>query len=319
MVSLNYAVLASTCRKLTVVAAVISGPVRCAHMSVAARWSRQLRSRIRSAVGGSAQGATTILDAYVPGPPSGKNAIQIFAGEWSSRLPPPYDEITGQVGLFDDHRIAWLSEVLGGFEGLKVLELGPLEAGHTTTVERGGAASIVAVESNLRAYLKCLIVKELLGLQRSRFLLGDFVAYLRENTDTYDLCVASGVLYHMQEPVEVLDLLSRTASTLFLWTHYYDEAVVREKPWGPVKFPSSEVCSFDGLEYTRYRYEYGDALKWQGFCGGTKSFSYWLKREDILNFLRRVGYTEVTVGDDHPDHPNGPAFTVIARKIPAGP
>jgi hypothetical protein len=274
-----------------------------------------LRSPIGDApVVASEQGATTILDAYVQSPPSGKNAIQIFTGEWSSRLPPPYDEITGQADLFDDGRIAWLSEVLGGFEGLKVLELGPLEAGHTTTLERGGAGSIVAVESNVRAYLKCLIVKELLGLQRSRFQLGDFVGYLRGCTETYDLCVASGVLYHMQQPVELLDLLGRTTSTLFLWTHYYDESVVAEQPQIAAKFPSSEVTSFGGFEYTRYRYEYGEALNWQGFCGGTKPFSHWLKREDILDFLRRSGYEEITVGNDHPDHQNGPAFTLIARK-----
>ena len=40
-------------------------------------------------------------------------------------------------------------------------------------------ASITAIEANRRAYLKCLVMKETLGLTRTRFLLGDFVEYLR--------------------------------------------------------------------------------------------------------------------------------------------
>jgi hypothetical protein len=123
----------------------------------------------------------SVLDAYVQGPPSGENALRIFAGEWSSRLPAPYHALTGEADLFEDLRITWLADVLGRFAGLNVLELGPLEAGHTTMLERGGAASIVAVESNVRAYLKCLIVKELLGLTRTTFLLGDAVSYLQSN------------------------------------------------------------------------------------------------------------------------------------------
>lgn len=87
---------------------------------------------------------------------------------------------------------------------LTVLELGPLEAGHTYMLEKMGARSIVAVEANSRAYLKCLIVKELFELKRAKFLLGDFVAYLKNNTRHFDLCLASGVLYHMQNPAELL-------------------------------------------------------------------------------------------------------------------
>jgi hypothetical protein len=260
------------------------------------------------------QQVPSILDAYVQSLPSGENAIGIFHGEWSSRLPPPYDKITGEVDLFEDARLTWLADVLGGFRGLRVLELGPLEAGHTTMLERGGAASILAIEGNSRAFLKCLIVKELLELQRSRFVLGDLMSYLRANREHFDLCLASGILYHMQDPIEVLDLISRAADQLLLWTHYYDHTVISSQPHIARKFSGGEECAFDGFRYTRYKYEYGEALQWQGFCGGPKPFSYWLERDDILGMLRRVGYDEIVVGFDQPDHPNGPAFAIVARK-----
>jgi hypothetical protein len=258
----------------------------------------------------------SILDAYVQVAPSGENAIRIFAGEWSSRLPPPYGETTGKADLFEDARITWLAEVLRGFNGLRVLELGPLEAAHTTMLERGGADSILAIESNIHAYLKCLIVKELLGLQRSSFLLGDFVSYLRENSDNFDLCVASGILYHMQEPTEVLSLIGQTADLLLLWTHYFNEELIASQPAVAEKFSSAHNCVFGDFQYVQHKYEYGAALQWQGFCGGAKPFSYWLSRDDILTVLRLVGYSEVIVNFDHPNHPNGPAFAVIASKTP---
>ncbi len=82
---------------------------------------------------------TSILDAYVHAAPSGQAALQIFDGEWSSKLPPPYDKVSGSSELFQDARIEWMLEVLGGVKGLRVLELGPLEAGHTCMLERAGA------------------------------------------------------------------------------------------------------------------------------------------------------------------------------------
>jgi hypothetical protein len=262
------------------------------------------------------QRGPSILDAYVQAPPSGENAIGIFAGEWSSQLPPPYDETTGKIDLFEDKRITWLADVLGGFNGFRVLELGPLEAAHTTMLERGGADSILAVESNTRAYLKCLIVKELLGLQRCRFLLGDFVSYLRESGESFDLCVASGILYHMLEPIEVLDLIGQRADLLLLWTHYFDEGLIASQPAIAEKFSSVEDCVYGDFQYARHKYQYGDALEYSGFCGGAKPFSYWLSRDDILSMLRLVGYNELIIGFDHPKHQNGPAFAVIGSKTP---
>ena len=260
------------------------------------------------------QAGVSILDAYVQEPPSGRNATNIFANEWSSRLPSPYEDCTGAAELFDDPRISWASDLLGGFEGLRVLELGPLEAGHTTMLERGGAESILSIESNVRAYLKCLIVKEVLGLRRAQFMLGDFLPYLEMNQGTFDLCVASGVLYHMVEPMEFLGLLGRTSDRVLLWTHYYDESAVAAEPELTGKFGPSESDLHQDIAYVRYKYIYGEALRWGGFCGGTRPYSYWLRREDILGILRHMGYKDLSVNFDNLRHPNGPAFAVLARR-----
>jgi hypothetical protein len=144
----------------------------------------------------------SILDQYTHAAPSPQAAIDIFKGEWTSQLPLP-DLNSGSLPVFEDPRIEWAVAQMGGVKGKTVLELGPLEGGHTYMLERLGAKSVVAVEANARAYLKCLIVKELLGLERAQFLYGDFLEYLRQTSPKFDVCIASGVLYHMREPIEL--------------------------------------------------------------------------------------------------------------------
>lgn len=256
----------------------------------------------------------SVLDAYIRLPPSGENAIRLFDGEWSSKLPPPYDECTGHAELFDDHRITWMLNLLGGVSGYSILELGPLEAGHTFMLENAGAASVLSIESNSRAFMKCLIVKESLELKASTFLLGDFTAYLRANARTFDLCVASGILYHLQDPLETLRLISNASDQILLWTHYYDKEIISSNPELSAKFTGVDSIAVDGVKFSQYHYEYGAALDWQGFCGGPANFSHWLSRADILSYLRQLGYTNLEIGFDDPDHPNGPSFAVLARR-----
>jgi SAM-dependent methyltransferase len=165
------------------------------------------------------QPRAAILDQYVRAAPAPQHALDIFKGEWWSCLPGEWSELeAGQLPLFDDSRIHWAIEALDGVSGKQVLELGPLEGGHTYSLERAGAQSILAIEASTKAFLKCLVVKELMGLERSRFVLGDFEEYLRSGSERFDAAIASGVLYHVRQPVELIQNLARVADHVFIWT-----------------------------------------------------------------------------------------------------
>ena len=78
-----------------------------------------------------------------------------------------------------------------------------------------GAREVIAVEANARAYLKCLVAREVLGMPRVRFLLGDALGYMRTVGPAFDVGVACGFLYHMVEPVEAIALLARCCRRVF--------------------------------------------------------------------------------------------------------
>ena len=256
-----------------------------------------------------------ILDHYVTSAPSPQNAVDIFRGEWASALPAPLEQVAaGVTPLFNDPRITWAAEQFGGMHGAHLLELGPLEGGHTWMLQNAGAASITAIEANTRAYLKCLIAKELLGIERARFLCGDFIEYLRGREKRFDACIASGVLYHMQNPIELLALLPDVTDRLFIWTHYYEASVTGPGTRHGPRFEGEARGEYRDFACAYHRRAYGESLGFQGFCGGSAAHSHWLEREDILACLRHFGFRTIRTAFEQPDHPNGPAFALVALK-----
>jgi hypothetical protein len=258
-----------------------------------------------------------ILDAYLLNEPSNQNILDIFKGEWSSQLPDNFGLVPqpGSARLFEDIRVAWAQEVLGNFTNWKILELGPLEGGHSYMLQNKGANKVISIEANTRAFLKCLCIKEIFKLDRVEFMLGDFISFLRKDNQQYDLVFASGVLYHMDEPVELLKLISKVSDKIFIWTHYYDEKIISNKPDLAHKFTPARSLEYEGVSYEYSTQSYKDALEWTGFCGGPKPISKWLKRDSIIKALRQFGFVDIHINFDDYNHPNGPAFAICAKKM----
>jgi Protein of unknown function (DUF1698) len=257
-----------------------------------------------------------ILDAYCMERPAPQQVLDIFRGEWSSKMPVGSGLTTspGHAQLFEDDRVNWIVAQAGGVRGRRILELGPLEGGHSYMLEKAGAAEVVAVEANNRSFLKCLCIKEVFQLQHVRYLLGDCVAFMEHAAGGWDMVFASGILYHMKEPARFLRLLPRMAPRLFLWTHYFDEKVVRGTPAIAHKFGPLQQAVMDGFTYEFVEQQYKEALGWSGFCGGGAETSLWLTRESLVGSLRHLGYGRIEFAFETPDHPHGPALALYAEQ-----
>lgn len=247
------------------------------------------------------------VEGYESRIPSPQTALDLFHGEWTSTV--PVDGISGtDAVLFADGRITWLIDEVGPLAGKRVLELGPLEAAHTTMLERAGA-QVTAVEANRRAYLRCLVVKELLDL-RARFVLGDATGFLEAATERWDVIVASGILYHMTEPLRLLRAITTHADAVLLWTHYHDAvSLVGDARFGP---PLRQ--ELDGFTCEVVPHGYGTAREVASFCGGPEASSVWMRRGDLTGALEHWGFGRFRIAFDHPDHPNGPAVAIIAQR-----
>jgi hypothetical protein len=246
--------------------------------------------------------------------PSHQNAVELVPG-WNHAFPPQYAIKAGDAVLYDDGRIRWAAEQFGSFTGKRVLELGPLEAIHTSMLEHYGPAVLDAVEANVAAYLRCLIAKQVLDLRLARFHLGNFVPWLERDDLRYDLIVACGVLYHMSDPIHLLDLMSRRADAVYLWTHYFDAtAMPPDDPRGLafVKRTRTVRCGDHTVRLRGRRY-YG-ADRNAMFCGGPEDLHYWMEKPAIIDVLHWLGFDDVRTADDSPDHPNGPAISIFARR-----
>jgi hypothetical protein len=257
-----------------------------------------------NAMWGKSQGFQNLYSKEIASP---ANALSIFSGEWSSAV-PGFE--TGKSPLFDDERMNWALGQLGSLQGKRVLELGALEGGHTSMLEHAGA-KVTSIESNQRAFLKCLIVKNALHLE-TEFLYGDFRPYVAAaEPNSFDLVVAFGVLYHMAEPVKLLHDLGRITNAFALWTHYYDHEVLADRA---VRFDSTpQLQSVNGTSVQVYQQRYLASVTRPGYCGGSAPISFWLPRQGMLDYIESMGF-EITIGGEQKTDPVGPNILLLARR-----
>lgn len=250
---------------------------------------------------------------YVDQAPGAQQTVDVFKGDWASRLPLPGVR-SGSVDLFDDARIRWLLGELGDISRFDVLELGPLEGGHSWMLEQAGAASVRAVEGNKTAYLKCLVVQQLLSMERTRFELGDFDALLRSTDRHYDLLLASGILYHLADPLRTLLDMTRVSDRIFIWSHFADADAMppgdkRRRPMtGEVRHGEH-----DGERLTYHVRSYLGTHRLSNFCGGRESAAVWMESAEVIALLERRGF-RVIRGPADPGHHAGPALCLLATR-----
>ncbi len=246
--------------------------------------------------------------------PCAANAFDIFKGQWLSKVP---GFGLGTSSLFDDARIMFFDQAVSGFSGKRVIELGPLEGGHTYMMSILGASDILAIEANKDAFLRCLIMKEAFNV-RARFVCGDFEKLLRSNPPRADVILASGVLYHMQEPLELIEAMTAAADWVCIWTHYYDHDIIQASAHLSTKFTAPvEYVDFRGRRIGLATQSYLDDVAWGGFAGGTELHSRWIERAGIIEAFDACSF-DVIVDSDQRNHPHGPAFTFVAKRRRSG-
>jgi hypothetical protein len=226
---------------------------------------------------------------------SAQTIADIFKGAWKSQLPDGL--MSGDQPMFEDDRPSWFASVLrDGIRGKRVLELGPFEGYQTYWLDRLGASEITSVEGNTINFLKCLCVKEIFGL-RAHIKLGDLFEELG-TSGRYDVVWASGVLYHMQDPIGFIERMCTVADAIYVWTNFFSAPAIDklEQAHKGCFIPEKNVTvSHDGNQIVLHAREYGIAdyednipLYWEG---SPKELTYWMEFGDIRNIFEKCGFT----------------------------
>jgi hypothetical protein len=157
------------------------------------------------------------FELYVSSAPGAQNAVDAVGG-WRTSFPPHYGLNAGSFAAYDDPGIRWAIGCFGSLDGRHVLELGPLDGSHAGMFEAAGA-TVDAIEADHVAFLRCLVTREILGLTRTKFWLGDCAKALEHWPQRYDLIVAGGALHHLGDPLHLIALAAKRTDAIYLGTN----------------------------------------------------------------------------------------------------
>ena len=98
--------------------------------------------------------------------------------------------------------------------------------------------------------------------------------------------MTQGNRYRSNQSARIGKTASQTSDRLFIWTHYCDRDVIYNNTKAISqnldyrdRFTITMSLDYKGFNCVLYRQEYKASLDNPGFCGGSNSFSYWMRRE----------------------------------------
>lgn len=236
-----------------------------------------------------------------------KEIKSLFDSEdgWTTQFEIDGIKYGGEAQLVNDPRLLWHIDQVGGIQDKTILELGPLEGGHTLTMIRAGASKILAIEGNDDCFHRCLIVQEVLSLYKAKFILGDFCEMVESKDKKFDIVSASGVLYHQLNPAKLIHDLAEITDTVFVWSHVAGNLA-----------PNGEdtIIGDNSYKYLGKFNHYGNAkTSLNSYCAGLNDKAVWMYPEEMIRCFNDAGFENVVIGDQGSNQ-NGNYILFIARK-----
>jgi 2-polyprenyl-3-methyl-5-hydroxy-6-metoxy-1,4-benzoquinol methylase len=188
----------------------------------------------------------------------------------------------------------------GDFGGKRILDLGCLEGYFSAECAMQGA-DVVGVEGRLINIKKCEFVKSVLDIDNFRIVRDDAMAVTRERYDSFDVVLALGLLYHLDDPFTFLHHMSALCDgSLLIDTHVALDVLPQSigEGWKP-ELSAPREFTYRGQTYVGrlYREFEIDATQLEKDLSPTASLenelSVWLTEDSLVQLLRDVGFEQV--------------------------
>jgi SAM-dependent methyltransferase len=175
-----------------------------------------------------------------------------------------------------------------GMAGKRIVDLGCLEGGYTVEFARMGFDAL-GIEVRKNNFAACEYVRAHLALPNLHFARDD--VWNIEKYGKFDAIFCSGLLYHLDRPIEFLKMISRLCRRLIILNTH----VARETT-NP-NFSLGEMTEHEGVP-GRWLHEFDptspdldqEEIRWSSW-GNPQSF--WPRQEYIVDALRQGGFDMV--------------------------
>jgi len=224
--------------------------------------------------------------------------------EWTShniRLSPEITTMPGKPDFFEtDTRLHSILQALPlfyreGLKGLRVADLGCLEGGFALAMAQRGM-NVIGIEARHANLTKALLLKEHFELPNLEFRRDDVKNFTRESYGIFDIVLALGILYHLDEPLKWMrQLAAATDGLLIVDSHFapsHDAGLaLMDQRLGPIQQIKDAETTYEGRWYA----ECPDAAlrKTQLWASYSNTKSFWLTKDSICCGLIQAGFNLV--------------------------
>jgi len=226
-----------------------------------------------------------------------------FLSPWSHNIKLPYRIFTAYCeDYYPAHQEIMriiMQQLRGNFRKQRVIDIGCLEGYFSAECALQGA-TVLGVEGKTINVKKCEFIKSVLGIKNLRFVQDDAMKVTRKKYGTFEVVLALGLLYHLDNPFTFLKNISEVcAGFLLLDTHV---ALMRQPVSGDWKPPLSAITEFRFANKTYvgrlYREFDSDASQLSKDLSVTASLknehSAWLTEDSLVSLLHDVGFEQVS-------------------------
>ena len=191
----------------------------------------------------------------------------------------------------------------GELAGLRVADLGCLEGGFTLAMAQR-EMEVIGLEARQMNLDKCVLLKDQFDLGQLEFRLDDVKNFSREKYGMFDVVLALGIFYHLNDPVAWLQQASAaTRGLMVIESHYApaDDRALKQLD-SRLKLGPLVQESIDGFQYEgRWFFEFEphadrEVMPWASYSNNQ---SFWLTKESLLRAALRSGFDLVFEQHDY--------------------
>jgi SAM-dependent methyltransferase len=228
--------------------------------------------------------------------------VRDLLSPWKHNIPLPHEVYTAACpDYYPAHReiMRVVNDRLGGnWSGRRIIDIGCNEGYFSIECALHGA-EVLGIDGKLLNIRKCEFVRSVLGVQRADFALGDAMKVTRESHGRFDVILALGLIYHLDDPYTFLSNIARLCDGfVVIDTHVVleDQPETIKGDWRP---DLSEMRTFT---FGRRSYE---GRLFREFPIGTErdvkdlsptasldnETSIWLSEESLIRMLHDIGFS----------------------------